>query len=123
METSNTPSPRTPLNLDVSFKKNYARQPSTGILKNISLTGAFLECRSENFRANEKVALTVIVAGRERKIAATVVWANSAGCGREVSPGQSARRSDHRRFDLFRRRESLGPPKRSGQYFQKSFLI
>lgn len=86
METTNLPARRTPLNLDVSFKKNYARQPSSGILKNISLTGAFLECSSESFRANEKVQLTFIVAGRERKIAATVVWANSGGAGVKFHP-------------------------------------
>ncbi|MBX2988059.1 MAG: PilZ domain-containing protein [Bdellovibrionaceae bacterium] len=86
METSNAPAPRTSLHLDVSFKKNYARQLSHGVLKNISLTGAFLDCRNENFRANEKIQLTFVVAGRERRIAATVVWANSAGCGVKFHP-------------------------------------
>ena len=83
---SQTPAPRTPLNLDVSYKKNYARQVSKGVLKNISITGAFLESRQEKFRANEKLHLTFIVAGRERKIAATVIWANSAGCGVKFHP-------------------------------------
>lgn len=86
METANVPAPRTALNLDVSFKKNYARQPLSGVLKNISLTGAFLECRLENFRPAEKLHMTFVVAGRERKIAATVVWANSAGCGIKFHP-------------------------------------
>lgn len=86
METTNTPSPRTPLHLEVSFKKNYARQASNGVLKNISLTGAFLEYTGENFRANEKLSLTFIVAGRERKIAATVIWSNGAGCGVKFHP-------------------------------------
>lgn len=86
MEMSSTPAPRTPLNLEVAFKKNYARQSSQGLLKNISLSGAFLECREERFRANEKIHLTFIVAGRERKISATVVWANSAGCGVKFHP-------------------------------------
>lgn len=83
---SNAPAPRTPLHLEVSFKKNYARQASSAVLKNISLTGAFLECRGESFRANEKLNLTFIVAGRERKIAATVIWTNSAGCGVKFHP-------------------------------------
>lgn len=89
METANAPSPRTPLHLEVSFKKNYARQPSKGVLRNISLTGAFLECRGESFRANEKIQLTFQVAGRERRIAATVIWCNSVGCGVKFSPASN----------------------------------
>lgn len=89
METSNVPAPRTPLHLEVSFKKNYARQVSSGVLKNISLTGAFLEFQDGSFRANEKLALTFVVAGRERKIAATVIWANSVGCGVKFHPNSN----------------------------------
>lgn len=89
METSNAPAPRTPLHLEVSFKKNYARQMSTGVLKNISLTGAFLEFRDGSFRANEKVQLTFVVAGRERKIGASVIWCNSTGCGVKFQPNSN----------------------------------
>lgn len=89
MEETTTPAPRTALHLEVSYKKNYARQLSKGTLKNISLTGAFLECRSESFRANEKLQLTFIVAGRERKIPATVIWSNSGGCGLKFHPGSN----------------------------------
>ncbi len=86
METSQLPAPRTPLRLEVSFKKNYARQVSSGVLRNISLTGAFLECSNESFRANEKVNLTFTVSGRERGIQAVVVWCNSVGCGVKFNP-------------------------------------
>lgn len=86
MEMSQSPAPRTPLNLEVTFKKNYARQVSNAVLKNISLTGAFLECQGEPFRANEKLNLTFEVVGRERKISATVIWVNSAGCGVKFHP-------------------------------------
>lgn len=86
VETSNMPAPRTPLNLDVTFKKNYARQPAKGTLKNISITGAFLECEQDSFRTNEKIQLKFVVAGRERSIAATVIWTNSAGCGVKFHP-------------------------------------
>ena len=48
MDTMKAPAPRTPLNLDVSFRRNYARQDVTGILKNISLSGAFLEVESHD---------------------------------------------------------------------------
>lgn len=86
METSKVPAPRTPLHLEVTFKKNYARQISSGTLKNISLTGAFLDCQGEGFRPAEKLHLTFQVAGRERKITATVVWSNSVGCGIKFHP-------------------------------------
>lgn len=89
METSTTPAPRTALHLEVTYKKNYARQLSKGTLKNISLTGAFLDCQAESFRPNEKLQLTFIVAGRERKISATVIWANSGGCGVKFHPNSN----------------------------------
>ncbi|MBN8535686.1 MAG: PilZ domain-containing protein [Deltaproteobacteria bacterium] len=86
MDSSNIPSPRTPLLLPVSFKKNYSREDSKGNLRNISLTGAFLEHDQEAFRPHEKVVIYLEVAGRERKLAATVIWSNSAGCGLKFNP-------------------------------------
>lgn len=86
MDTNKLPAPRTPLYLEVSFKKNYAREEVKGLLRNISLTGAFLEFGGENFRANEKLHLRFVVSGRERKIAAHVIWSNSAGCGLKFLP-------------------------------------
>lgn len=85
-DTDSVPAPRTPLNLEVSFKRNYAREETKGILKNISLTGAFLEFEGGEVRANEKLNLVFIVAGRERKVAAHVIWANSLGCGVKFMP-------------------------------------
>ncbi len=86
METMNSPSPRTPLHLDVSFRRNYARQDVSGILKNISLSGAFLEVASHDLRLDEKVNLTFVVGSRERKIAAQIVWKNSLGAGIKFLP-------------------------------------
>ncbi len=80
------PAPRTPLSLEVSFKKNYAREEAKGTLKNISITGAFLEFTGGEIRANEKLNLVFSVAGRERKVAAHVIWANSLGCGVKFLP-------------------------------------
>jgi hypothetical protein len=82
-------SPRTPLNLEVSFKRNYAREEAKGILKNISLSGAFLEFTGESIRPNEKINVFFEVAGRHRKVAATVVWSNSLGCGVKFAPVNS----------------------------------
>ena len=86
MEATVTPAPRTPLDLEVSFKRNYAREESTGRLKNISLSGAFIECGGDMFRANEKMQLRFVVEGRERKISCSVIWVNSLGCGIKFLP-------------------------------------
>ena len=85
-ETAKVPAPRTPLDMEVSFKKNYAREETKGRLRNISLSGAFLETIGESFRANEKIQLRFVVEGRERKVAAFVIWANSLGCGVKFMP-------------------------------------
>ncbi|WP_413559259.1 PilZ domain-containing protein [Bdellovibrio sp. HCB209] len=85
-DTLKVPAPRTPLNLEVSFKRNYAREETTGTLKNISISGAFLEFTGGQVRANEKLHLMFVVAGRERKVAAHVIWANSSGCGVKFMP-------------------------------------
>ena len=85
METIN-PAPRTPLHLNVFFKKNYAREEVNGTLKNISLTGAFLVIEGENFRSSEKIHLRFVVSGRERTITSQIIWANSAGCGVRFLP-------------------------------------
>lgn len=86
MDTMNSPAPRTPLNLDVSFRRNYARQDTTGVLKNISISGAFLELANNDLRVDEKVNLTFVVGARERKIAAQIVWRNSYGAGIKFLP-------------------------------------
>lgn len=90
MSINESPAPRTPLHLDVSFKRSYARKESNGILKNISISGAFLEIAGHDLRKAEKINLAFVVAERERKIAAEVVWANSVGVGIKFLP-QNAR--------------------------------
>ena len=86
VNTTQTPLPRTPLHLNVSFKRSYARQEVVGTLKNISLTGAFLEVTEHDLRKNEKINLVFVVGDRERKITAEIVWANSMGAGIKFSP-------------------------------------
>lgn len=78
--TENTPATRVPLELTVEFRKSYSRGSDEGLLKNISLSGAFLECGS-SFSKNDKLNMTFEVGGRVRKIAAKVVWVNSRGAG------------------------------------------
>lgn len=86
MELPTQPAQRTPLNLDVQFKKNYAREETVGTLRNISLTGAFLDSPQQQFRTLEKINLRFIVSGRERKVAAQVIWTNGSGCGIRFLP-------------------------------------
>jgi len=80
------PLPRTALNIDVAFRKSYARDASTGTLKNISLSGAFLAHTNAQLRAGEKVHMSFSVADRERDIHAVVIWSNAYGSGIKFLP-------------------------------------
>ena len=86
METSKHPAPRTPLHIEVVFRKNYAREESSGTLKNISLTGAFLHHHADGLKSGEKLVLRFNVSGREREVQACVVWSNSYGSGIKLMP-------------------------------------
>lgn len=77
-----SPAPRMPLQLDIEYRRSYARKGEKGKLKNISLSGAFLEIDPDNMLDDqEKVVLSFVVSGRHRKIQAAVVWNNDRGCG------------------------------------------
>ena len=86
MDNQKFPAPRTALNLEVSFKRNYAREMTKGSLKNISLTGAFLQVEGESLNSGEKLHLFFKVAGRERKIQAEIIWKNNYGAGVKFLP-------------------------------------
>jgi hypothetical protein len=87
VETENKAvAPRTPLNIDVDFRKSYAREETKANLKNISLSGAFLFHSGEKLAAGEKVQLTFSVSGRERDVQAIVVWTNTKGSGVKFLP-------------------------------------
>ena len=51
------PAPRIPLKLDVEYRKSYGRSGEMGHLKNISLSGAFLEHENEALKEGDKVIL------------------------------------------------------------------
>lgn len=89
MDSIGTPAPRTPLYLDVTFRRNYARQDTGGTLKNISLSGAFLEVAGHDLKLEEKIYLMFVVGSRERKIAAQVIWKNSLGAGIKFLPANN----------------------------------
>jgi hypothetical protein len=89
MDSISSPAPRTPLLLEVTFRKNYGRNDVSGILKNISLSGAFLEVTKHDMRVDEKINLTFKVGSRERKISAQIVWKNSLGAGIKFMPANN----------------------------------
>jgi hypothetical protein len=84
-----TPAARLPLQMDVEFRRSYARQPESGKLRNISLTGAFLETDAINFLPNDKIVLTLNVSGRMRKLTAHVIWRRDDGCGLAFDPNNN----------------------------------
>ena len=83
-----SPAPRLPLLLEVEFRRNYSRREERGKLKNISLTGAFIEFDSPDkaFAPQDKLVVKILVSGRERSIPASVVWQNQRGCGIRFRP-------------------------------------
>ena len=88
--TDIVPSPRIPLKLEVEYRKSYGRSSETGQLKNISLTGAFLEHACDELKGTEnKVAVIFKVGGRSRKINAEIIWSNSAGSGIKFLPANN----------------------------------
>ena len=83
---NDVPAPRLPLQMDVEFRRSYARKDCGGILKNISLSGAFLQTETEDLMPADKLLITFVVSGRKRKIHGTVVWKNKKGCGIQFHP-------------------------------------
>ena len=86
METNKSPARRIPLQLSISYKKNYARQDSSGTLANISITGAFLRTDTLSLQEKEKITIYFEVSGRKRKIQANIIWVNSHGAGLSFDP-------------------------------------
>jgi len=88
---TSSPAPRIPLQMDVEFRRSYARSGEKGRLKNISLTGAFLELSDAERRLlpEDKVMITLLVSGRERRIPAYVIWKSDFGCGVKFQPSNN----------------------------------
>lgn len=94
MSTENitSPAPRIPLQMDVEFRRSYARRGEKGRLKNISLTGAFLElsaAEKNKLAPKDKLLITLFVSGRARQISAHVIWNSSSGCGLKFIPSNN----------------------------------
>ena len=86
---SGIPAPRTPLHIEVEFRKNYARTDAKGTLKNISISGAFLSHEGTQLKPGEKLTLTFQVSGRVRQIAAQIIWSNKVGSGLKFKPANN----------------------------------
>ena len=80
------PAPRIPLSLPIEFRKTYSRQQSAGGLRNISITGAFLEHGTADLEINDKINIHFKVSGRERTLPATIIWKSSTGSGVRFMP-------------------------------------
>lgn len=85
-QDNSTPAPRLPLEMDVEFRRSYAREATPGVLRNISLTGAFLETGTLDLQSKDKVVVTLIVSGRRRNVTAKVIWKNQRGFGLQFQP-------------------------------------
>ncbi len=88
MNAKNDRTTRTPLNIKILFRRNYARDNTTGILKNISLTGAFL-AHAHHLQVGEKLHILFSIAGREREVESIVIWCNNSGAGIKFLPQNS----------------------------------
>ena len=75
------PARRIRLALTVHYRKNYGRESLEGVLRNISLSGAFLETQTRKFEVGERLKLTLTVADRVRKLNAKVIWTAENGSG------------------------------------------
>ena len=82
----NVPAPRIPLAMTIEYRKSYGRQNVKGTLKNISLTGAFLETETIELAPEDKVVIEFVVSERRRRMAATIVWKTNQGCGVVFQP-------------------------------------
>lgn len=88
-ENVSSPAPRIPLQMEIEFRRSYARRGEKGRLKNISLTGAFLEIEGQiprKLSPQDKLLITLFVSGRARQISAHVIWHSDTGCGLKFLP-------------------------------------
>jgi hypothetical protein len=82
----NVPAPRIPLQMQIEFRKSYGRQNCKGTLKNISLTGAFLETETLELASTDRLVIEFVVSERRRKMSATIIWKGQNGCGVMFQP-------------------------------------
>lgn len=92
--SQNKPAQRLYLKMPISYRFIYGRQNQKGLIKNISLTGAFLKWNQDqksfqsppSFCLEDKVLLFFSVKGRMRRVKSSIVWINDIGCGMQFLP-------------------------------------
>lgn len=84
-----TPAVRFPLQFTIEYRHSYAREHDNGVLKNISLSGAFIESHHHRFQPSDKIKVTFKVGGRSRQIPATIVWTHPSGAGIKFGHGNN----------------------------------
>ncbi len=85
VDTNNKPAPRITVDVEIEFKKSYSRQADSAKIRNISLTGCFLNTEIP-LRPQEKINVVLNVSGRTRKLTAKVVWCTQKGAGIVFQP-------------------------------------
>lgn len=81
------PAARIMLEVPVEFRRSYSRRNDNAVLKNISISGAYLELSDhEALSVNDKLNVRFTVSGREREVIAKVIWKGINGCGIQFSP-------------------------------------
>ncbi len=80
METEEQRAQRFSVEVDLDFKCNYARDFNKATIKNISTSGAMIRTDIP-LKLSEKINVFFKVSGRERKVAAQVVWIGDRGIG------------------------------------------
>ncbi|MFK8138923.1 MAG: PilZ domain-containing protein [Bdellovibrionales bacterium] len=78
-----SPARRLPLSIGVDYRKPYSRRCDKANVKNISLTGAFIQDPEAELQENDRISLTFEIGGRKRKISALIVWTGKHGAGVE----------------------------------------
>ncbi len=80
MESASDKAQRFSVELDLDFKCNYARDYNKATIKNISVSGALITTDTP-LKPDEKINVFFKVSGRERKVAAQVIWVGERGAG------------------------------------------
>lgn len=103
------------LKCPVEFRRSYGRINGKAFLKNISLTGAFLDFSQTqlvnvgDLKIRDRIVLFFSVSDRDRKVVSSVVWQNEIGCGVQFHPSNQR---DFRIVDDFIFFVELGKEKR-----------
>ena len=92
MKPSSLSAKRLYLKAPIGYRSSYERQNQKGVLKNISLTGAFLEFSKSSHSLEkpsykrDKIIIYFSVSGRQRKVFSSIIWKNEKGFGVQFHP-------------------------------------